>query len=119
MFENRIALVTGGTSGIGKKIAEELLKEGVFVFINYHSDDSLASETKNELKKISSKLEFIKADISNEEDVLEMMKNIKERKGHLDYLVNNAGTNVDAFIEDADLVDFKRVVDTNFIGKVI
>ncbi|MDE5630202.1 MAG: SDR family oxidoreductase, partial [Bacilli bacterium] len=56
---------------------------------------------------------------SNEEDVLEMMNNINERKGHLDYLVNNAGTNVDAFIEDADLVDFKRVVDTNFIGKVI
>lgn len=119
MFEGRIALVTGGTSGIGKKIAEELLKEGAFVFINYHKNESLMFEAKKDLKTISSNLEFIKADISNEEEVLNMMNKINEKKGHLDYLVNNAGTNVDAFIEEADMVDFKRVVNTNFIGKVI
>lgn len=119
MFEGRIALVTGGTSGIGKKIAGYLLKEGAFVFINFHNDEARMFDAKKELKEISSNLEFIKADISNEEEVLNMMNKIKEKKGHLDFLVNNAGMNIDAFIESADMVDFKRVINTNFIGKVI
>ncbi len=119
MFEGKIALVTGGTSGIGKKIAELLLSEGAFVFINYHSNETQMFDAKKELKNISSNLEFIKANIANEEEVLAMMNKINEKKGHLDFLINNAGTNVDAFIEDADMVSFKRVIDVNFIGKVI
>lgn len=119
MFEGKIALVTGGTSGIGKKIAESLIKEGAFVFINFHKDESHMYEVKKEFKQFSSNLEFIKADISNEEEVLKMMNKINEKKGHLNYLVNNAGMNIDAFIEEADMCLFKKVVDTNFIGKVI
>jgi len=97
MFEGKIALVTGGTSGIGKKIAESLIKEGAFVFINFHKDESHMYEVKKEFKQFSSNLEFIKADISNEEEVLKMMNKINEKKGHLNYLVNNAGMNIDAF----------------------
>lgn len=118
-MNTKIALVTGGTSGIGKEIVKELLQDGCFVFVNYGHNQEQANEVKTEFDKISNKYKCIKADISNEKEVYDMMMHIKEKYGKLDYLVNNAGTNVDAFIEDADMVDYKRVVDVNFIGKVM
>lgn len=74
---------------------------------------------KNELSQISNNFQFIKADISNEEDVYNMMNIIKNKFGKLDYLINNAGTNTDGLIEDINMTDFKNVINVNLIGKVI
>lgn len=74
---------------------------------------------KNELSQISNYFQFIKADISNEEDVYNMMNIIKDKFGKLDYLINNAGTNTDGLIEDINMTDFKNVINVNLIGKVI
>lgn len=119
MFNGKIALVTGGTSGIGKEIVKQLLLNECFVFINFGHDDNQMFESKKELKQISGNFKFIKADISNEVEVYTMMNTIKDNFGRLDYLVNNAGTNIDSFIEDLDINDFKKVVNVNLIGKVI
>lgn len=118
-MKEKIALVTGGTSGIGKEIAKQLLLNECFVFINFGHNDTQMFEAKEELKQISDNFKFIKADISNEEEVYTMMNTIKEKFGKLDYLVNNAGTNIDGFIEDLDINDFKKVINVNLIGKVI
>lgn len=118
-MNEKIALVTGGTSGIGKEIVKQLLLKGCFVFINFGHNKNQMLEAKEELKQISDNFKFIKADISNEEEVNNMMNTIKDKFGKLDYLVNNAGTNIDGFIEDLDINDFKKVINVNLIGKVI
>lgn len=118
-MDEKIALVTGGTSGIGKEISKQLLLSGCFVFINYGHNDDQMFKAKQEFKSISNRFKFIKADISNEKEVYDMMNVIKDRFGRLDYLVSNAGINIDGFIEDLDVVTFQKVVNVNLIGKVI
>lgn len=118
-MEEKIALVTGGTSGIGKEIVKQLLKKGVFVFVNFGHTMEKMYEAKKEFKKISSSFQCIKADVGKEEEVLQMFTIIKEKFGRLDYLVNNAGMNVDNSIEDLDIDGFRKIVNVNLIGKVI
>lgn len=72
-------------------------------------------QTKNELSVYKEKLHFIKADISKEEDVIEMFNRLDK----LDYLINNAGTNIDGWIESFNLEDFMKVINTNLIGKFL
>ena len=116
-MENKIALVTGGTSGIGKEIVKELLDKGCFVITCYHNSDEKAKETKAEFN--SDRLLITKCDVSNENDVIKMFDLIKEKFGRLDYLVNNAGTFIDDYIKDFNIDDFKKVLDVNLMGKVM
>lgn len=116
-MNNKIALVTGGTSGIGKEIVKELLDKDCKVITCYHSNDSLANETKKELS--TENLFIIKCDVSNEDEVISMFNTIKEKYGKIDYLVNNAGTFIDNFIKDFNIDEFKKVLDINLLGKVI
>lgn len=114
-FENKVALVTGGTSGIGKEIAKQLLRNGAKVIINYAHNEENYKKTKNELEEYKDNVLFIKADVSNEDEVIRMFQKIEK----LDYLVNNAGTNIDSYIEEFNIEDFRRVLDVNLVGKVI
>lgn len=119
MFENKIALVTGGTSGIGKEISKKLLEEGAFVIINYAHSEEQRQITEKDFYQYKDKITFIKADVSNEEQVKRLYQVIEEKYGNLNYLINNAGTNVDETIEDAILENYIKVVNTNFIGKML
>lgn len=114
-FENKVALVTGGTSGIGKEIAKQLLRNGAKVIINYSNNEDNYKKTKNEFQEYKDNVLFIKADVSNEDEVMRMFEQIEK----LDYLINNAGTNIDSYIEKFNIEDFRRVLDVNLVGKVI
>ena len=103
-FNDKIALVTGGTSGIGKEIAKQLLINGANVIINYAHNEENYKQTKKEFEQYEDKVLFIKADISNEDEVMKMFSQIKK----LDYLINNAGINIDSFIETFNVEDFKK-----------
>ena len=116
-MENKVALVTGGTSGIGKGIVKELLDKGCTVITCYHSNDEAAKNTKEEFNNDS--LLIIKCDVSNEEDVINMFNTVKEKYGKLDYLVNCAGMFIDNFIKDFDMNDFRKVLDINLLGKIM
>lgn len=116
-MKNKIALVTGGTSGIGKEIVKELLDKECTVITCYHNNEEAAKEIEKEFN--NENLLVIKCDVSNESDVIKMFDLIKEKYGKLDYLVNNAGTFIDDFIKDFNIDDFKKVLDVNLIGKVI
>ena len=112
-------LVTGGTSGIGKEIALELLEEGNEVIITYAHNDEQAQNTQKEFKEKGYSVEVFKADISEEEQVKALFDFAKEKFGKLNGLVNNAGTNIDEFVETCSLENYMRVVNTNFIGKML
>lgn len=118
-MKDKVALVTGGTSGIGKEIAKQLLKEGCFVFVNFGHNEEMMYEAKKEFQEISENFKCIKADVGNEEEVYEMFTKIKEKFGRLHYLVNNAGMNIDSFIEDLDIDGFRKIINVNLVGKVI
>lgn len=116
-MNNKIALVTGGTSGIGKEIVKELIEKGCKVITCYSTNKDNAKKLEEEINNPN--LLIVKCDISKEEEVISMMNIIKDRFGYLDYLINNAGTFIDNLIKDFDIEDFKKVIDTNLIGKVI
>jgi Dehydrogenases with different specificities (related to short-chain alcohol dehydrogenases) len=118
-MENKIALVTGGTSGIGKEIVKQLLENGATAIINYGHNEDQKNSTEREFSEYKDKIYFIKADIKKESEVQEMFELVLSNYGKLDYLVNNAGTNVDELIEDSNLETYMDVVQTNFIGKML
>lgn len=114
---NKIALVTGGTSGIGKEIVRTLLDDGNKVITCYKRDEKRAKEVEKEFN--NSNLLIVKCDVSNEEGVIKMYEEIESKFGKIDYLVNNAGTNIDGFIKDYKIDDFKHILDVNLLGKAI
>ena len=116
-MNNKVALVTGGTSGIGKEIVKELLDKNCKVITCYHNNETMAKETEKEFN--NENLLIIKCDVSNEKEVIDMFDKIKTRYGKIDYLVNNAGTFIDNLIKDFNINDFKKVLDINLLGKVI
>lgn len=113
-MNNKIALVTGGTSGIGKEIVKELLEKGCTVITCYHSNEEVALKAKEELN--SDKLLIIKCDVSNEEEVENMVNTIVDYFGGIDILVNNAGVSRDSLLLDKTVKEFKRVLDVNLLG---
>jgi len=103
-----IALVTGGTGGIGKACCEALFKSGFKVAIHYRSSDKAAETLKASLPGSLT----IKADFSKPEDVDRLYDTLK-KEGGLDVLINNAGMTVDGPLFRAKLDDFDRVVSVN------
>lgn len=116
-MNNEVALVTGETSGIGKEIVKELIEKGCKVITCYSNNEENAKMLVNEIN--SENLLVLKCDVSNEKEVINMMKQLKDKFGNIDYLVNNAGTFIDNLIKDFNIDDFKKVLDINLLGKVI
>lgn len=113
-MNNKIALVTGGTSGIGKEIVKKLLEENCIVITCYHNNEENALNTKKELN--NDNLLIIKCDVSNEEEVIKMCNLVKEKYGKIDYLVNNAGIAIDTTFEDKNKENFIKTLNVNLIG---
>ena len=105
-MNNKIAIVTGGTSGIGKEIVKELLDKGCKVITCYHNNEISAKETEKEFS--NENLTIIRCNVSNEEEVISMFKIVKDKYGKVDYLVNNAGTFIDNLIKDFNIFTNKK-----------
>ncbi|MFR0822051.1 MAG: SDR family NAD(P)-dependent oxidoreductase [Clostridia bacterium] len=118
-FKNKVALITGSTSGIGRGMAEALLQEGAKVIVNYSKNEEWANETKTLFKPYGEQVCYIKADVSDEKQVEVMYQKIDEKFQRLDYVINNAAYDVMASIEDFKLSDFRREIDVNLIGRFI
>lgn len=116
MEDKKVALITGGTRGIGKAIAIKFAKQGYNLVINYVSDKTDVKELENEFKQYGSETLFIKTDVSKFDDCEKMVKNAIEKFGHIDVLVNNAGITKDNLILRMSVEDFERVIDINLKG---
>jgi len=115
-LEGRTALVTGGSSGIGRAIAEELGKCGVKVGVNYHSGRESADEVVRGLEDQGGEAIALGGDVSKPEDCKKMVEQLVERFGRLDILVANAGIQRDAPFTELSLEDWQRVIDINLTG---
>ena len=116
MEENKVALITGGTTGIGKAIAQELAKSGFNIAINYRTETEEMQELKKEIEANNVKCLFVKADISKFEETEKMVKEVIENFGKIDVLVNNAGVTKDGLIMRMKEDAFKQVIDINLVG---
>ncbi|MBW4827115.1 MAG: 3-oxoacyl-[acyl-carrier-protein] reductase [Clostridiaceae bacterium] len=116
MLKKKNALVTGGSRGIGRAIAIELSKQGANVIITYNSSKEKAKEVIKEIEKNGVKGLAIKANVSSEEDVKNMMKTIKSQFDSIDVLVNNAGVTKDNLLVRMKSEDWDEVINTNLKG---
>lgn len=113
---NKVALITGGNGGIGKAISIKLAKQGYDIVINYYSDYEGALETKTICEKYKVNVMLYKCDVSNFDEVENMMRNIVEQMGRIDVLVNNSGVTKDTLILRMKESDFDRVININLKG---
>lgn len=125
-FKDKIALVTGATSGIGKKIATSLLEAGAKVAVNYHSEDSKRDETARDLRTLltvagrpTSDLLMVKADVSSPKETASMFKQVEDRLGPLDLLVNNAGIQSECPSHELDPDRIKLELAVNLMGPIL
>lgn len=115
-LKDKVALVTGGSGGIGREIALELSKEGANIAINYMGNKEKALEAVKELEANGVKALAIKADVSNSDQVDNMFKEIEDNLGKVDILVNNAGITRDNLLIRMKEEDWDSVMDTNLKG---
>lgn len=114
MSEKRVAIVTGGTRGMGQAISIELAKRGNIVCAVYRSHEESAQETLKKLTDIEPESNIYRGDVSKEDDVKKIVKEIGEKYGRIDILVNNAGIFDFRFIDEMDSDYLNKVIDTNF-----
>lgn len=113
---SKVALVTGGTRGIGKQIALTLAKEGYDIAINYRRENDDLTNTKSEIEALGQKCLAVQGDVSNFEDTERFVKEVVDGLGSIDVLVNNAGITRDGLLMRMKKEDFDSVIDTNLTG---
>jgi 3-oxoacyl-[acyl-carrier protein] reductase len=116
-MEKRVAIVTGGTRGMGRSISERLARDGNIVAAAYCANGEAAKETEALLKKHSPESGVFRADLSRGAEARRLAEEVGEKYGRIDILVNNAGIFDFNFIEDMTEEYLDRVMNTNFKGQ--
>ena len=114
--KGKTALVTGASRGIGRAIAVELAREGAKVAVNYASNDAKAKEVAQEIEELGGTCLLVKADLGNAKEARAMVKDVAEKFGHLDVLVNNAGITRDSLLPRMTDEQWIAVIQTNLNG---
>ena len=116
-LEGKVALVTGSTSSLGSEIIRVLAKEGANVVIHYHNKKEEAYALEQEIKnKYNIDTYVIKCDITNENEVENMVDKILKKCQKIDILVNNSAYTKDTPYEEKTSTSFKKILDVNIIG---
>jgi 3-oxoacyl-[acyl-carrier protein] reductase len=115
-FAGKAAIVTGATRGIGRAIGLELARRGADVAFNYAKSADAAETLKAEIEALGVRALASQGDVANTEGAAEMVKQVKDTFGRIDFLVNNAGIVRDTLILRMKEEDWDAVVDTNLKG---
>ena len=117
MTNNKVALVTGSSRGIGRATAYKLAKRGYDVIINYRKNKKPAEDLIRRIKTdFNVKTALFCADVSKENDIKLMVDEIKKDFGRVDVLVNNAGIAIDCDFKDKTVENFIKTISVNLIG---
>lgn len=115
-MSERVAVVTGGTKGIGKAISLSFIKKGIRVFMIFSSDEKAAESAMIELNSINNLADIIKTDVSDQEQVNAMIAGVVNKAGRIDILVNNAGIIRDGLLMLMPDSNWHKVIDVNLNG---
>ncbi len=115
-MENKVALVTGASRGIGRACAMKLAECGYDIAVNYVSNEAKAEEAVAEIKKLGRNAIAVKADTSDLKAVQDMFRTIQKEFGRIDVLVNNAGVVDDAYLLMINENSLTRSLDINIKG---
>lgn len=118
-FTGRVAVVTGATRGIGCGIARALAAQGTRVAGWYRSSHELATEVRREIADQGGEAIFMRADVSRERDVTEASRDVLDRFGRVDFLINNAGIHQHLKAWELSLDDWNTVLATNLTGQFL
>jgi 3-oxoacyl-[acyl-carrier protein] reductase len=114
---DKVCIITGSSRGIGKGMAAAFAKEGANIVISFRSQEDAAKETAEEIvEKYDAEVEIVKADVTKEEEVVEIVERTKKRFGTVDILVNNAGVHKDSVVWKMDKNVWEEVISTNLTG---
>ena len=116
MKNGRVAVVTGGASGIGKAVVRALCRDGFAVAINYNSSEAQALALASELSANGGNVITVKADVSSSEQVNAMMQTVNDKLGSPDVLVNNSGIAQQLLFTDITDEDWNRMIGINLTG---
>jgi 3-oxoacyl-[acyl-carrier protein] reductase len=115
-LKDKVCLITGGTRGIGRAIAEMLLAEDAQVVVCGRHEDSVAGATAELASRWPGKVKGKAADVRNHEDVRALFRFVDQEFGALDVLVNNAGVGMFSAVPNISLQDWERIIGTNLTG---
>jgi NAD(P)-dependent dehydrogenase (short-subunit alcohol dehydrogenase family) len=125
LLKDRIAIITGGSSGIGRGIALEFAREGARIAIAdkrevplrgiYHETD-VATPTVEEIEKLGTQGIFVQTDVADESQIAHVLQQTVEHFGGLDILINNAGIHIPGGVQELSIADWDKVVGVNLRG---
>ena len=114
--KNRVALVTGGSRGIGRAICLRLVQEADVVVVNYRRREDAAMSVAHEIEAAGARPMIVQADVSDSADVTQMVAAVAEKWGRIDILVNNAGGNVSRPLVETTDAQWRELTDTHLSG---
>ena len=115
-FTGKVAVVTGGSRGIGRAIALRLAASGARVVVNYHSNEAAANEVVEQVRANGGEAIAVQGDVSQPAQAQALIEAAQKAFGRVDVLVNNAGTTRDTLIMRMSEEDWDLVIDTNLKG---
>jgi len=118
-LQDKVAVITGASRGIGRSLAERFAREGADVVVNYCENVAAASETVALVQAAGRKAVALKGDVSNREDMRGLFMATADRFGKIDILVNNAGVNKVCLFEEITDDDWDHIMDVNLKGAFI
>jgi NAD(P)-dependent dehydrogenase (short-subunit alcohol dehydrogenase family) len=116
MSDSRVALVTGGTRGIGKAITFALAESGVHVAASYLSNEAAAITARDKAVAEGGSVSIHQMDVGDPDDCIRYVQEVIDRYGHVDYLINNAGINLDRTVRRMTVEEWHKVMRINISG---
>ena len=112
-LNGKVAIVTGGSRGIGAAISMELARQGVKVVLNFVSREEIAEKMVADINEIGGEAYAVRADVSNTDDAAHLVQEAIDHFGRVDILVNNAGITRDSTFKKLSSEDWRKVIDVN------